>query len=159
MSFGFGLNSVANLNMTGGALDAPTSFITFGQGADSTTTVTMSGGEINADRTAWANNPTASTTLNMSGGSINMVASVGSTAGTRGSLRLGEGDSQLNLSGTAVVVAERLLLNAGGTIDLAGSALLHLPGSTLETAPGSGVLESDAPTFGFAQQIFQRIVG
>jgi hypothetical protein len=147
---GFGNDSSATLNLSGGTINALDSFITFGQGDNTQVTVDMTGGTINADRTAWANSATASTTLNMTNGLINMVASVGSTAGTRGSLRLGEGDSQLNLSGVAVVVAERLLINAGGTIDLGGNALLNLTGSTIESDSSPGVLAS--PTFEFSQQ-------
>jgi hypothetical protein len=147
---GFGTGSIATLNLSGGSVNALDSFLTFGQGAGSQVTVNMTGGTINADRTAWANNLTSTAILNMSGGLINMVASPGSTQGTRGSLRLGEGESQLNLSGSAVVAAERLLINEGGRIDLDGSALLSLSGSTIDSLESPGVLAS--PTFSFTQQ-------
>jgi hypothetical protein len=150
MSFGFGLNSVANLNMSGGALHATGSFITFGQNATgSTTTVNMTGGTIAADRINWAND-SASATLSMSGGVMNMAANPASTSGNRGALVLGSAGADLDLSGLALISAERLLNNAGGSIDLGGSSTLHLKGSTIETAPGSGLLAS--PTFSFAEQ-------
>lgn len=158
MSFGFGANSTVNVNMTGGTLNAPTSFLTFGQGAGSNTTVTMSGGTINTDRFNIGNKnadpalPPMSAVLNMSGGTIEATADISSTAGNRGAFVLGSTVPDVNLSGTALVSAERLLINAGGTIDITGTALLHLKGSTIETAPGSGVLASTSPTFSFAQQ-------
>lgn len=150
MSFGFGLNSVASLNMSGGALNATGSFITFGQNATgSTTNVIMTGGTINADRINWANDA-ATATLSMSGGVMNMAANTASTSGNRGALVLGSGGADLDLSGLALISAERLLNNAGGSIDLGGSSILHLKGSTIETAPGSGLLAS--PTFSFTEQ-------
>jgi hypothetical protein len=157
IAVGFGTNSTATVNMSGGTMNAPNSFVTFGQGAGSTTTVTMSGGAINADRINWGNNATANSTLNMTGGALTMTAAVGSTADNRGSLVLQSGNPQLNISGNSQISAERLLINAGGNIDLAGASLLHLKGSTRETVPGSGVLESTAPTLSFAQQFFSGL--
>lgn len=162
-AFGFGTNSTASLNITGGSLNTTTSFLTFGQGATSNTTVTMSGGTINTDRFNIGNKnadpalPPTSAVLNMSGGTIEAAADIASTAGNRGAFVLGSTVPVVNLSGTAFVSAERLLINAGGSIDLAGTALLHLKGSTIETAPGSGVLASTSPTFSFAQQFFSGL--
>jgi hypothetical protein len=163
MSFGLGANSTVIVNMTGGTLNAPNSFLTFGQGATSNTTVTMSGGAINTDRLNIGNKnadpalPPTSAVLNMSGGTIEVAANIASTAGNRGAFVLGSTVPDVNLSGSSLVSAERLLINAGGSIDLADTAVLHLKGSTIETAPGSGVLASTSPTFSFAQQFFNGL--
>jgi len=156
--FGFGENSTTTLDMSGGTLNALTSFLTFGQNADSEVTVNMSGGTINTDRLAFAGEATSgdpltagTATLNMSGGEINVVAQDLTNSG-RGGFRLGSAGAVVNLSGDAVVNAERLRINAGGSIDIADMALINITGSTVETSPGSGVIEQ--PTFDFAQQFF-----
>jgi hypothetical protein len=143
MSFGFGTNSEASLNISSGTLNALNSFITFGQGANSSTTVTMSGGTINTDRLNFGNNATAAASLNMSGGTINVTAT--SAAASRGALGLGSTTPDLDLSGSALISAERLNNNSGGSIDLGGAGILRLKGSTVEASPG--VKANTAPTF------------
>jgi len=153
-SFAFADNSLASLNMTGGTLNATTGFLTFGQGFQSSTTVTMSGGTINADRINFGNIDTnssvgsltgapTSSVLNMSGGTINVTAN--SATGSRGALGLGSAAADLNLSGTALISAERLNNNPGGSIDLGGSSILDLKGSTIFASPG--VVLNTSPTF------------
>jgi hypothetical protein len=127
---GFGANSTAIINIEGGLIDVPGSFVTFGQGVGSTTTVTMSGGVLNADRINWGNDAAATATLNMSSGVINVVRQPDSTNSTSGAFGLQAGNPQLDLSGDALVNAERLLINNGGTLTLGGDAIMNVTGAT-----------------------------
>jgi hypothetical protein len=143
LAFAFGDDSIATLDISGGSMNAINSFLTFGQGDGSQVLVNMTGGEINTDRLSWANSASSTAVLNMTGGIINVIAT--SDAGTRGAMSFGDGQGQLNLSGTAIIAAERLRMNAGGTLDLDGNSQLYLAGSTV----------SEAPTFDFSEQFLQ----
>jgi len=126
---GFGNNSVATVNISGGAMSAATGFIGFGQGDNANVTVNMSGGEINADRMGFANNATATATLNMTGGKL-ILAQNGGTASHSGGLRMQGPGATLNIGGDALVNAQKLYINDGGLLNLSGDALIDISGST-----------------------------
>jgi len=128
LRIGFGTNSTATLNIEGGIINAPTGFTTFGQGAGSNVIVNMTGGVLNAERINWANELTASATLNMSGGVINVVGT--DTNSTSGAFGLRAGEPEIFLTADAVVNAQRLLINDGGTLDLDGAAVMNVTGAT-----------------------------
>ena len=157
VAFGFGNGSVATLDMSGGELDAPASFMTFSQGGGSNVTVTLSGGTINSDRMSFANfgddpgdptadppippRPRAVATLDMTGGTINVVRSGASEATVTGAFRMGPGDSHLSASGNAVINTEKFWFADGGVLTLSGDAAIHAAGST----------DGINPTFDFSE--------
>jgi hypothetical protein len=136
LRIGFGRDSTTTLNIDGGTINATTGFTTFGENIGANVTVNMTGGVLNAERINWANfaatdtTPGASATLNMSGGVINVVRQPDSTNSTSGAFGLRAGEPEIFLTADAVVNAQRLLINDGGTLDLDGAAVMNVTGAT-----------------------------
>jgi hypothetical protein len=128
LRIGFSQDSTTTLNIDGGTINATTGFTTFGENIGANVTVNMTGGVLNAERINWANELTASATLNMSGGVINVVGT--NTNSTSGAFGLRAGKPEIFLTADAVVNAQRLLINDGGTLDLDGAAVMNVTGAT-----------------------------
>ncbi len=118
--------STGTLTMSGGTLTSVLSYCTFGDGGG-TAYVTMTGGTINSDRQTWGQTADSTATLDMSGGTINIDYGDLSPATTSGSIRMGFGNTNLNISGTAVINTHKLGILQGGSINMTGG-LINITG-------------------------------
>ncbi len=114
------------LTMTGGTLKFNASYATIGEGASTNGRMNIEGGSLEADRMTIANNATATARLDISAGSLKLVNYMSGT--TSGTLRFGSGNATMNISGTAIVEAETLILGNG-----LGTGLFTMSGGELFT--------------------------
>ena len=115
------LNGTGIVTITDGTFNVLNTYTTFGD--TGTAVLTMSGGTLNVDRITFGQKAGDSSTLNMSAGTININTSDATPASTSGSLRMGLGDANLNISGTAVITAEKLYIAEGGLINMSGGTV------------------------------------
>jgi len=133
------------VTITDGTLNVPNTYTTFGD--TGTAVLTMSGGTLNLDRITFGQKAGDSSTLNMSAGTININTSDATPASSSGSLRMGLGDANLNISGTAVIIAEKLYIAEGGRINMSGGTV-RITGA-----------EDAEPTFNFAEAAIGDMAG
>lgn len=141
---GYSSGKKGALTITGGSLTVMDSYTTLG--GNGVATITMSGGTLTADRITLGQT-TAGTTMTMTGGTINVTQKPGSTTSTSGSLRLGAGNPNLYISGTAVINAEKFYINEGGLITMNGGAIYV-----------TGTADSN-PTFNFTEAGISSMLG
>jgi len=139
------LNGTGIVTITDGILNALNTYTTFGD--TGTAVLTMSGGTLNIDRVTFGQKADDSSTLNMSAGTININTSDATPATTSGSLRMGLGNANLNISGTAVITAEKLYITEGGLINMSGGTV-SITGA-----------EDAQPTFNFTKAAIGDMAG
>lgn len=139
------LGGTGRLTLSGGTISVPNSYTTFGDGG--TAVVMMSGGVLNGDRQTWGQQVGDSSTLTMSGGTINITLTDPTPASNSGALTTSVGNPVLNISGTAVINADKLYINAGGLISMTAGAI-HI----------TGALDAN-PTFNFTEPDIASMVG
>jgi hypothetical protein len=119
--------AIATFTMTGGTLSVMDGYTTFADGGSklmgSTATVNISGGILNTDRITIAQYLNDIATVNMTGGTINLSVGDLTPPITSGSLRGGDGDGVLNVSGNAVINTPKLGLRTGLKIKMNGGTL------------------------------------
>jgi hypothetical protein len=139
------LNGTGIVTITDGTLNVLNTYTTFGD--TGTAVLTMSGGTLNIDRITFGQTAGDSSTLNMSAGTINISTSDATPASTSGSLRMGLGNANLNISGTAVITAEKLYIAEGGLINMSGGTI-SITGA-----------EDAQPTFNFTEAAIGDMAG
>ena len=139
------LNGTGIVTITDGTLNALNTYTTFGD--TGTAVFTMSGGTLNIDRVTFGQKAGDSSTLNMSAGTININTSDATPASSSGSLRMGLGNANLNISGTAVITAEKLYIAEGGLINMSGGTV-SITGA-----------EDAQPTFNFTEAAIGDMAG
>jgi len=116
-------SSVGNLTINGGQIDVLNSYTTVGDGSGGAmATVTMTGGTWNSDRQTWGQTASSTVTFNMSGGTINADYHAGFGT-SNGSFRMGLGNTNINLSGTAVINTRKLGMTEAGTLTMNGGTI------------------------------------
>jgi hypothetical protein len=133
------------VTIKGGTLNVLNTYTTFGD--TGTAVLTMSGGTLNIDRVTFGQKAGDSSTLNMIAGTININTSDATPATTSGSLRMGLGNADLNISGTAVITAEKLYIAEGGLINMSGGTV-SITGT-----------EDAQPTFNFTKAAIGDMAG
>jgi hypothetical protein len=141
---GYSAGKKGALTITGGSLTVMDSYTTIG--GNGVAIMTMSGGTLTADRITFGQT-TAGTTVNMTGGTINITQKPTSTTSTSGSLRMGAGNPNLYISGTAVINADKFYINEGGLITMNGGAIYV-----------NGTIDSN-PTFNFTEAEISSMLG
>jgi len=139
------LNGTGIVTITDGTLNVLNTYSTFGD--TGTAVFTMSGGTLNIDRVTFGQKAGDSSTLNMSAGTININTSDATPASTSGSLRMGLGNANLNISSTAVITAEKLYIAEGGLINMSGGTV-SITGA-----------EDAQPTFNFTEAAIGDMAG
>lgn len=134
------------VTMTDGTVNVPNSYTTFGDMGNSI--FNMSGGTFNTDRITFGQVATSVSTLNMTGGTINLAKTDSTPAVTSGSLRMGQGNTNLYLSGSAAINMERFWINEGGLITMSDNAAIRITGTTDEN-----------PTFNFTEDAIAGMLG
>ncbi len=139
------VNGTGIVTITGGTLNVLNTYSTFGD--TGTAVLTISGGTLNVDRITFGQKAGDSSTLNMSAGTININSSDATPASTSGSLRMGLGNANLNISGNAVITAEKLYIAEGGLINMSGGTI-SITGA-----------EDVQPTFNFTEAAIGDMAG
>ncbi|HPA18552.1 MAG TPA: hypothetical protein PLU30_12450 [Verrucomicrobiae bacterium] len=102
--------STGLFTLTGGLVEFPSNFTTIAESTNMVGTFAMSGGTFRGDRLTAATSPGATGTVIITGGEFILAETDPSPAGTSGYLRMGEGNAQIHIGGTAQVTVEFLLL-------------------------------------------------
>jgi hypothetical protein len=153
--------AIGTFTMTGGTLSVMDGYTTFGDGGTklmgSTATVDISGGILNADRITIAQYLNDIAAVNMTGGTINLSLGDLTPTTTGGSLRGGDGDGVLNISGNAVINTPKLGLRTGLKINMNGGTInvlgLIVPAGYPESlAAGYSMKSIDPNTFDFTEE-------
>lgn len=135
------LGGVGIFTLSGGAVAFPTSFVTIAEQAGSLGIFTMTGGSFTGDRLTAATSPGATGMVIITGGEFNLAETDPTPASTSGYLRMGEGNAQIHIGGTAQVTVEFLLLgrtNAGPPdwgIMTMSNGVLNIVGNPNTNAP------------------------
>lgn len=109
------------VTISGGTINVLNSYTTFGD--TGAAFVAMSGGILNTDRVTFGQTATSACTLDMTGGTMNIIISDATAAATSGALRMGLGNTQLNLSGSAQINTQKLSLLQGGSLNMNGGTV------------------------------------
>ena len=134
------------VTITDGTINVLNTYTTFGDTC--TSIVHMSGGTFNTDRITFGQAATSVSTLHMTGGIITIARTDETPADTSGSLRMGLGNTNLYVGGTAVINMEKLYINEGGLLTLSDNAAIHITGTT-----------DASPTFNFTEDAIAGMLG
>ncbi|NOY42319.1 MAG: PEP-CTERM sorting domain-containing protein [Planctomycetes bacterium] len=148
--------NTGTLTITGGTLSVPNTFSTFGD--TGTAIVSVSGGTLNVDRLTVGQQIGDTASVDLTGGTVNISPTDASPSSVSGALVLGDGTMTIDISGSATLNVEALIMGInetpltgglggfgvitiddGGTLNLTGSTIASpLPIISFESIPLAG---------------------